>query len=255
MATLPLAGAVGQSKRTTAEAFAALKELDKQVQQGRGINFTGQARHYVSRVDGQPGPPDEDKQVGLIATDILARLRDIMIPVLDANLTRDVGNTQASAPVIVDGQVLLVNVPATYLLVLEKQIGNLYDIARAIPARPLGTDWQPTEQDGLYQSPERLVERHGPEVVYKTSAPIPDKGIHETLLDKYTVQVILGFWHERSFTGAMHHDERQALLSRIRTLLEAVKAARIKANSLEVEPQEAGEIVMNFILDGQHQAG
>ena len=252
---LTLATAVGQSKRATNDGFNLLRALDAAIQQGRGTNFQGATRTYRTRVEGTPGPPDEDKPVGLVATEVLAQVREILEPTLDANLTRDVGNTQAAADVIVDGHVILAAVPATFLLTLEKQIGNLYDILRNMPTRPLGVDWQPTSRDGVRQSPRKTTERHGNETQYKLSTPIPDKGIPEQVLGQYTTPVILGWWDEISFTGALSHNERQTLMARARAFLEAVKAARIKANGLEVEPQSAGAAALSFILDGEFPAG
>lgn len=126
----------------------------------------------------------------------------------------------------------------------------------AIPTHPLGTDWShiPNVREGLYESPETTRQRHGKEVRYKTSAPTDRHA--EQLLDKVSVDVPVGIWHDRVYTGALPYKTRRVLHERINALIEAVKSARIKANATPItDVTTEGQAIWGFLLDGVELAG
>jgi hypothetical protein len=63
--------------------------------------------------------------------------------------------------------------------------------------------------------------------------------------------VWVGTWTTTKFSGAIPAAVRNAMLDRLRKLLDAVKSAREEANGLEVKPQKIGATMLGWIFNGK----
>src|SRR5690242_3781468 len=105
-------------------AHTRFTELHRKVQQTALLH--GITRTYQPRDDEGEQLPGEGTRVQISAEQTLADAADALRELFNVTATKDVANTQATANVKVEGDTtLLVDVPVTTLLFLEKQLIDL----------------------------------------------------------------------------------------------------------------------------------
>ena len=95
--------------------------------------LAGISRTYQPKDEEGEQLPPESTRVQLRAEEVLRKTADSLTRLFDVTLTKDTANCAAKADVVVDGEVILSDVPVTYLLFLEKQLTDLYTFARKLP--------------------------------------------------------------------------------------------------------------------------
>ena len=65
----------------------------------------------------------------------------------------------------------------------------------------------------------------------------------------YMEDVWVGSWTTTRYSGAVPAATRNAMLERVRKLLDAVKAAREEANLMSVQPQKIGAALLRYVFD------
>jgi hypothetical protein len=110
-------------KGTKSRTYAALTEANKTVQ--KGDLFTGHARRYTPKdAEGDAIPPD-NKHLQMKVEDLIRTTQERLTELFDVTLMRDAANQSAKADLVVDGKVLLSDVPAVHFIFLEKQLTDL----------------------------------------------------------------------------------------------------------------------------------
>jgi hypothetical protein len=74
---------------------------------------------------------------------------------------------------------------------------------------------------------------------------------HPAQVEMYMEDVWVGTWTIVKSSGAIPAATRNAMLERVRKLLDAVKAAREEANGIEVKPQKVGAAILGYVFDGK----
>jgi hypothetical protein len=165
---------------------------------------------------------------------------------MDITATKDYANCHASADVVLDGQVLIQNAPATYLLFLEKQLSDLHTFVDKMPTLDETDDWTRDENSTLFKTAaiptQRTKKVQKPLVLYPATAE------HPAQTQMITEDVVVGYWDTIKQSGALPVPRKQVLLERIEKLSQAVKFAREQANSVEAEPQKVGGTIFTYLL-------
>ncbi len=143
----------------------------------------------------------------------------------DVTATKDWTNCKARADVVVDGQTLLAQVPATYLLFLEKQLVDVHTFVRKLPVLGASEAWS-----------------------FDPSADCWATEQHPAQVEVYYEDVIVGYWRTVKFSGALPAQRVNELLARVEKLQEAVKYAREEANNIEADEQRVGERVFGYLF-------
>src|SRR5690242_1907452 len=97
------------------------------------VLFAGLSRTYQPDTEDGETLPAESTQVQNRVDDVLAEITRQLTELWDITATKDFNNTDATADLEVDGEVLLTDVPVSYLLWLEKQFTDLQSVLGAIP--------------------------------------------------------------------------------------------------------------------------
>jgi hypothetical protein len=152
----------------------------------------------------------------------------------------------AKADVVVDGQPLLRQVPATYLLFLEKQLVDLHTFVKKLPVLDASEAWNyDASADSWATEPvQTLRTKKTPRNHVKAEAT--DK--HPAQVEVYYEDVTVGYWRTVKFSGALPAQRVNELLARVEKLQEAVKFAREEANSIEVEEQKVGGVFLDYLF-------
>jgi hypothetical protein len=208
--------------------------------------LNGFTKSYQRKNEDDDVYPPEKQKVQLKATDMLKQAGRLLAELVDVTATKDFGNTHAKADLVVDGEVLLSGVPATFLLFLEKQLADLKTFVTKVPALDPAEDWTHDAGADLYKtepiqtSKTKKVQR--PIVLY----PATEKHPAQTQL--ISEDVVVGVWVTVKQSGAMPAARKSELLERIERLSSAVKFARETANGVEVTKREVGERLFTYLL-------
>lgn len=193
---------------------------------------TGLSRTYQPKDDAGEKLPPESKKVQMKVEDELQRTVQLHAEIFNITAQKDATNCNCKADVVVDGEVLAKDVPATHLLWLEKKLLSLADFISKLPVLSQDVAWQFDAGQGLYRSePVETIKTKKVED-YKVVSPATVQ--HPAQVIKTVEDVIVGTWKSVHLSGAIPADRKKTLLSRVEKFQRAVKEAREEANQTPV---------------------
>jgi hypothetical protein len=190
--------------------------------------------------------PQERKKVQMEAEAVLTQAAKLLTEIMDVTAAKDFANCHAAADVVVDGQVLVQNAPATYLLFLEKQLSDLHTFVEKMPTLDETDDWNRDENSGLFKTSAIPTQRT--KKVQKPLVLYPATTEHPAQTQMITEDIVVGYWDTVKQSGALPVPRKQTLLERIEKLSQAVKFAREQANSVEAEAKKVGGTLFAYLL-------
>jgi hypothetical protein len=208
--------------------------------------WNGVTRVYQPKDEDGDTLPPESTRVQFKGQDLLNSVRLNLGRLMDVTATKDEGNTQARADVIVDGELILSQLPVPTLLYLEKKLGDLQNsLLRSLPVLDPADDWNLDENQGVYKSePVQTVRtKKVPRAFEKAKAT--DK--HPAQVEVFTEDIPVGTWTTTKLSGAFTETRKAELLEKVRRLIQAVKEARELANVTEVRDVRIGEAVFDYL--------
>lgn len=164
----------------------------------------------------------------------------------DLQLTQDVGNTQAKADVVVDGQTVLSDVPVTYLLWLDKHLSDLRTFVDKLPTLDPSEAWAWDDARGCWASAPVETVRSKKVPRNHVLAEATEK--HPAQVQVFNEDVPVGNWTTVKLSGALPPAQIREYRSRVTKLQDAVKVAREQANSVEVTDRPAGAAVLGYLF-------
>jgi hypothetical protein len=234
--------AVVQGKKSRLEKDKT--EIYKKLQ--KAALFDGLTRVYKpSDEEGETFPP-EHKNIQYSVKEANDEFFQVLIDLMDATATMDEGNCAARADLKVDGETVLPKVPVTHLLFLEKQLTDLQTFLGHAPVLDPAESWKWDEATACYRSNPSSSNRT--KKVMRNHVKYEATEKHPAQVETYTEDVKVGEWSTVKFSGAVPQQTKNAWLTRVRQLIEAVKCAREEANALEVKSVKFGQKLIDFIL-------
>lgn len=214
---------------------------------GKPAIFAGLSRTYQPKDDEGDTLPAESTLVQKTVAEILDQTALDLTRLFDVTITKEVGNTIAKADIILDnGDVLLADVPVTYLLFLENKLTDLFTFVSSLPTLDPAQHWTLDSNTGLYVAD--VVETTRTKKVLKAFVKAEATDKHPAQVDTYNEDIVVGTWSKRDSSGAIPLTRKNELLARVDELQRAVKFAREKANSIEIEDVHVGEIIFNHLF-------
>lgn len=208
--------------------------------------LSGISRSYQPRDDEGELLPPESTRVQLRTDNVIAGVTKALVRLFDVVATKDEANTKARADVVVDGVTLAAQVPATYLLFIEKQLVDIATFVRKLPTLDPAESWSWDELQGAYATDPVKTTRSKKVPRNHVKAPATDK--HPAQVEVYMEDVLVGYWTTTKFSGAVPASEVAATLERVTKLAEAVKRAREEANSVTVTDVTPGAALLNYLF-------
>jgi hypothetical protein len=209
--------------------------------------FNGFTKKYRPLDDEGEKFADENKKVICNVENLLNSVIESMTESFDFTLTKDTGNTNAFADIIVDGKTIAHTVPVTFIIYLEKELIDIRTIVNSIPTLDINEDWKPDVNSNLYKT--EPIETHRTKKVPKVLVKYEATDKHPAQTEVYNEDIIIGFWNTEKISGAMSIPGKEAILKRLEKLIKAVKIAREKANNTDVAKQEIGDAIFSYIFD------
>jgi len=231
-------------KSTKSRIFGEITTMHNALQKPSLLN--GFSKTYQKRNEDGDDYPPERQRVQLVASDMLREAGRLLSELFDVTAAKDFANCAARADVVLGGEVLLKNVPATFLLFVEKQLADLKTFVSKIPVLDPAEDWNFDESTNLYKTAPTLTTRtkkvQRPIVLYQATKE------HPAQTQLISEDVVVGDWLTVKQSGALPAPRKAVLLERIDRLNKAVKFARETANATEATPREVGQAVFDFLF-------
>lgn len=208
--------------------------------------LAGISRTYQPKdEEGEQFPP-EFTRVQASAETVIKDTAKILTKLFDVTAAKDWANCQAKADVVVDGRTLAADVPATYLLFLEKQLVDMHTFIRKLPVLDPSETWTYDAAADCYvtQAVQTAKTKKVPRNHVKAEAT--DK--HPAQVETFMEDVVVGYWKTLKFSGALPSIRVKELLDRVDKLQQAVKYAREEANAIEAPDRRVGEALFGYLF-------
>jgi len=214
--------------------------------------FTGMVRTLEMFDD------EENNKVGGIKekqereTTVNEKLNYIATPIenyIDCLLQKDLTNKQACADIDVNGVILGQDIPATFLLTMEKRLKFIRDVFESIPTLEKGVKWEDSSSEGkgVYETKEPKVTEKTQK--FKNSIIVAQATKeHRAQVEVWDDTRVVGKYLDTYTSGKITSGRKSIYLNKIDNLIQAVKQARMRANSTEVVKDKIGSVFMDYIL-------
>jgi len=208
--------------------------------------FNGFFKTFEKRNEDEEDFPDEKQLVQQQVEQLLQDIAEHNIEYWDIVAAKDHANCIAKADVVVNGETLLENVPATHLLFLEKQLSDMQAAIDSLPVLDPAYDWTLDPSSSLHKSEPTQTTK-----TKKVEEPLvlyPATPEHPAQTQVKTVDRVVGTWKTTRQSGAVTASRKKVLSKRVRELVKAVKYAREEANEAEAPEKRVGERLFNYLL-------
>jgi hypothetical protein len=162
--------------------------------------------------------------------------------------SKNVTNTMALANLEFRGTVVGTNIPVDELLGLETRITELRNLFSGIPTLDQSKSWSKDEATNKFAwvaSAENTTKTEK-KLVPVVLSPATDK--HPAQIEKTTQDQVIGLFTRVVRSGAVTPAQKAAVLATCDELLIAVKAARQRANTVEVTTSTLGDSLRDVFL-------
>ena len=212
----------------------------------KGQTLSGIARSYTPIEDGGEQLPSESTRVQVRADEVVRSVATSLTKLFDITATKDWANCSAKADVVVNGIVLLQQVPVTYLLFLEKQLVGLHTFLSKLPTLDASEEWVWSDAQECWSTPpvDTVRTKNVPRNHVKAKATEQ----HPEQVQVYHEDVRVGTWRTFKYSGAMPVSRVKELTERVEALQAAIKISREQANLAEAPSVNVGKTVFDFLL-------
>lgn len=166
----------------------------------------------------------------------------------NAMLQKEEANQRAMADLIVDGQLIMANVPATFLLGLETRLTAFREVLMAAPTLDPNLTWSedPDTGEGIFRSQIQTSMKTEKTVKHKVLVEATKE--HRAEIEKWNEDVPVGRIERTHFSGMISPARKSHLLARTDALLRGVKKARMRANTVEVKDLDIGTPIFAYLF-------
>ena len=205
-------------------------------------HFTGIRRtfrpFYVDEASGEVGGERLEAETRLAKTvpeELGVVLREVG-KAIDVGFQLDEANTRARADIVIEGEVLVADVPATFLLQLERRLKEVRSVFKEAPTfdpvRLWSVDAAADKPHVLRAEPVTTIRKQR---TRKYNLMVEATVEHPAQVDIVEVDEPVGEIRSYEWTGMLSVGRKAALLEQLDRLLRAVKQARSRANTVEVD--------------------
>jgi hypothetical protein len=217
--------------------------------------FNGFTRTWKSYTENEQDRPQEHNPVTENTITLLKTVMDQFGERLNTTATKDWGNTEAKADVILDnGEVLLSQVPVTHLLFIEKQINDIRALITKLPTLDPSRQWKFDSNTNTWigTQEERTIST---KKIQKGLVLAPATEHHPAQTQLITVDEPVGEWVIKHMSTALSARTIEVWLDNVSELERAVKTAREEANSIQVDKKNVGRKILKYIFKGIDKPG
>lgn len=231
-------------KGVKTKAFQQITETHQQLL--KPSLLSGISRNYQPRDEEGEQLPPESTLVQLKAQEVIKKLSQTLTELFDITATKDWTNCKSKANVVVDGEVLLSDVPSTYLLFLEKQLVDIHTFIKKLPMLDPAETWRHDPGSDVFVT--EPVETVRTKKVPRNHVKAEATEKHPAQVEVYYEDIQVGKWRTLKYSGALPASRINELLERVEKLQKAVQFAREEANSVQAEEQKIGDKLFKYLF-------
>lgn len=223
------------------EAKATFSKADRFEGQVRKVEMFDLARAKEETTD--------SKAVVTTVDEKLAFVIPAIVNYFDSLYQKELGNQTAKADLIVDGVVIAKDVPATFLLGMEKRLQATRDnLFLVIPTLDPNLTWSENEnlRKGILQS--QTIENYKTEKTVEPLVLYPATDKHPAQVKEVSLDRNVGKTVTVKHSGMWSVARKAEVLGKIDALIEGVKRARMVANDAEIPTQRIAKAMLDFVL-------
>lgn len=212
-------------------------------------HFLKRHAQYKAFDEKEPAESPTVKELVTTVREKLAHTFEVVSRALDVTATKEQTNTVAKADLVIDGNILLKDVPATVLLMLENRIKKWRDMILAIPTLAPGITWveDTSVRPGVFRNAN-------PEIKFRTRkvedvkivVPATDK--HPAQTRDFVLDEKVGATTATDWSAMIRPADKSDMLERCDKLIAAAKEARMRANCQEVQPLCVADPLVKYLL-------
>jgi len=177
-----------------------------------------------------------------------------IIKLLDVIIQKEKTNARAASNVIPEAStpnVLLEEVPVSALVQIENILEELKTkVFDKIPTLDPAKTWIKNDVAGNGKYITNPVKRQSTKKITKPITLHPGTEKHAPQVQLVNEDVVNGTWDITYFSGMLSPAEKSEILGRLDNLIEAVKKARSRANSIDIVKAGIGSKIFNYIFNG-----
>ena len=211
--------------------------------------FDGVLKNYISFDAAGEQIPPESKEIVTTVIEKLEYAQGAVIKAIDASISKEETNASgtAKAPLMLDDGTDFGTLSATSLIALEKYLVRIREVYKDIPTVDPARSWtkDSTQARAIYVAPVDTKFRSVKKLEVITKVAATDKFPAQTEMVQNDVQV--GKYETTYTSGRLQPIEKSNLLSKIDTLIQAVKQARQAANQAQVINVKLGDKIFAYI--------
>lgn len=166
----------------------------------------------------------------------------------DVQIQKNKTNRKATGTVELPGLVLA-DMPVDELLGLEVRLEKLRNLAKTMPSLNAAKAWTALpERKGLFRTEHTEQTTKTEKIMYPVvMSPATDK--HPAQVKEATKDVVVGTFSLIEYSGAASTEQKARFIERLDNLLAAVKQARMRANTTEVEQAKVGKQITGWLME------
>jgi hypothetical protein len=165
----------------------------------------------------------------------------------DLRLQKEFANQEASSDVLIDGNIVYVSLPVTFLLNMEEELRQLRKVYEAAPVLQGTLDWHKSELLGKDMWKAEDNTKHKTEKAIKHRVLTEATQYHPAQIEKWSENVNIANIKITQFSGNISVTDKLAKLGKIDKLITAFKQARQRANCQSTNPAEIGGSIFGYI--------
>lgn len=213
-------------------------------------HFAEKTVTFAPKAEGEPTVREEQLDLQTTVRGELKWITGIWSKALDAAYQIDLANTEARADVTLeDGTILFSALPATSLLQLEKRAEEIRELISTIPTLDPAKGFTLDAARGkhIYKARETQTTRTKKTmqalVLYEATKE------HPAQVKEMSVDVPVGTLQIQEWSGLITTADKGDMLDRAEQVKRAIKAARSRANNVEVDTSKTiGEKLLNYVF-------
>jgi hypothetical protein len=213
---------------------------------GKSSLLFGLSRNYTPKDDEGEKLPSENTSVQIKSRQIFDEVQTSLTILFDTVAIKDYANCLAKANISVDGKILLADVPATYILFLEKQLAELLIFIKKTPTLDASEVWKYDASQDCYATDP--IETIRTKKIMQRFVLAEATKEHPAQVQIYQEDVPTGRWKTIKYSGAIPTKELNEIIERIEKVQQAVKFAREEANRSEVKKIQTGNPLLHYIF-------
>ena len=190
----------------------------------------------------------QSREMVTTVNDKLDYISNSIIKALDATAQKEYTNQLAKADIVLDGTTIALNIPATFLLTLEKELISYRNLYSSIPTLQPGMEWiaDKNQGAGIYRTAKVDIKSKTEKTrLHKEISPATRE--HKAQIETWTEDRPVGNYETTHTCGMITPARKSVMLGRIDTLIQAVKKARTRANKEEIVDVHIGETIFDYI--------